>query len=562
MRLFTFLRTPLVALAGSFALVVPLHAEPATEVEGRIVSAGLFKNGLAMLRTEVEVDGTGRYRLADTPVPVHGTWWVESDSHVTTWAGEEEVEVPRPARERFAFQQSLVGADVEVLLKGEGLAPIRGRVVDLATQDDERDWDRRYERPAYRYWFGSSFRSGSTNDARSLPSGFLVLRTDDDRRSYVDTSMIAVVSTLSEPANEAPLVTRRQPVLVFDVERITSPAAKIRVTYLTKGVAWAPSYRIDLGDRQRLELTQKAVVRNELADLRGTAIELITGFPNVKFGHVVSPLSPETAWAAFFDQLNQRFVPAHNAMSNVIVQQAVVRPSHPGRGLPEAGLTGEGVDLHYHSIGTRDLDEGAAISLETAHAAADYERIVEWVVPDDRQADGRYIDEHQRQRDPEKYDDAPWDAIRFANPLEFPMTTGPAMIVEEDRFRGQTLSTFTNPGDVVTLRITKALSVTTRALEQEEEGGRDTVHVGGRRFRKTAVRGELTATNHRREPVELVVKREFSGKLLAADLEPAIRLREQGAYHVNPRNQLVWSVELAPGEEIKLSYRYEVLVNH
>ena len=46
MRLLTILRTFLLALAGSFALIIPLHAQPATEVEGRIV---LHKAGLITL---------------------------------------------------------------------------------------------------------------------------------------------------------------------------------------------------------------------------------------------------------------------------------------------------------------------------------------------------------------------------------------------------------------------------------------------------------------------------------------------------------------------------------
>lgn len=39
------------------------------------------------------------------------------------------------------------------------------------------------------------------------------------------------------------------------------------------------------------------------------------------------------------------------------------------------------------------------------------------------------------------------------------------MIVEGGQFRGQTMSSFTNPGGEVVLRITEALSLSTRAVE-------------------------------------------------------------------------------------------------
>ena len=91
------------------------------------------------------------------------------------------------------------------------------------------------------------------------------------------------------------------------------------------------------------------------------------------------------------------------------------------------------------------------------------------------------------------------------------MTTAAAMIVEDGHFRGQSMSYFTNPGDEVVLRVTKALSLSTRAVENEEEGERKIVSIGGRRFRETTVKGELSATNHRTKVATLLVRRRFSG---------------------------------------------------
>ncbi|MDP6506999.1 MAG: hypothetical protein QF886_25460, partial [Planctomycetota bacterium] len=76
------------------------------------------------------------------------------------------------------------------------------------------------------------------------------------------------------------------------------------------------------------------------------------------------------------------------------------------------------------------------------------------------------------------------------------------------------------------------------------------------------VKGELAVNNHRNEPVTLVIRRRFSGELLNADGNPKTILREEGIYSVNKRNELVWSVELQPGKELKYVYRYEVIVRH
>jgi hypothetical protein len=104
--------------------------------------------------------------------------------------------------------------------------------------------------------------------------------------------------------------------------------------------------------------------------------------------------------------------------------------------------------------------------------------------------------------------------------------------------------------------------VSTRAVENEEEGERRIVSIGGRTFRETDVAGELSATNHRKEAVALLIRRRFSGELLEADREPTVNQLEEGVYDVNRRNELVWNVEVQAGESITLGYRYKVLVYH
>jgi hypothetical protein len=542
-----------------FAVAVPLWGQEDQPVESRIVSAGLFKNGLAVIRMVIEVPGPGRYRLDNPPEPRHGTWWIESDAVVETRATEDEAEIAVPQAQLVDFQRSLAGLEVEIRFKGGGLAPLSGRVARLEHSWPKPSWDRIYEPSQSNFW-SLPLRSEPTATG-PRPAPFLLLETGDGTSTFVDTSLIASLQVNGATSSEKPKVKVLKPVLIFDVKQSRQPRTEIRISYLTKGIAWAPSYRIDLTDSGRLELRQKAVIKNELSDLENTEIQLISGFPNISFAHVTSPLSATTSWARFFQQLNQRLRSGHAATANVMSQQALA-PATGGDMTPELDLSADGVDIYYHSIGTRDLAEGDALALQTAEATATYERIVDWIVPDTRQANGRFIEEYQRQQDPEKYEDDAWDAIRFANPLAFPMTTAAAMIVEDGHFRGQSMSYFTNPGDEVVLRVTKALSLSTRAVENEEVGERKIVSIGGRTFRETTVKGELSATNHRTKVATLLVRRRFSGELLEADREPTVRQLEEGAYYVNRRNELVWNLDIQPGESITLGYRYTVLVSH
>jgi hypothetical protein len=389
------------------------------------------------------------------------------------------------------------------------------------------------------------------------PERFLILLTKKGR-AYVETSQIAYVECDGVPEK----VIRRKPVLLLTASKVDKPAT-IRVTYVARGMAWAPSYRIDISDPKTLTLEQTAVVKNELTALKETELQLISGFPSVQFAHVRSPLSARTSWAMFFQELSQRSSAMHNILGNSIVaQQAIAAPVAVGLDL-SATPAGEGVDLHYQSIGQRTLEEGDALSLSVAKGKAAYERIVEWLVPDNRNEYGQ----HTGRNDESAEDDVAWDALRFRNPLSFPMTTGPALVVSNGRFNGQKMTTWVNAGEETLLRVTKALSVRTRSTEFEEQPKngietRDIIYVGGRRYRKATVEGELAVSNHRAEPIALVARRRFSGEVISADADPKRTLREEGVYSVNKRYELLWTFPLKPGEEKKISYRYSVLVHH
>jgi hypothetical protein len=301
------------------------------------------------------------------------------------------------------------------------------------------------------------------------------------------------------------------------------------------------------------------VVRNELADLANAEVRLISGYPSVEYAHVRSPLAPRNSWASFFAELagyRQREI---DVLSNAVAsQQRVAFNNDRGAFNLAVGATpaGEGVDLHYQSIGKRTLAEGEVLALTVARGRSEYERIVEWLVPDARDA-------HGRPEGRDSQDDA-WDALKFKNPLSFPMSTGPATVTAAGQFNGQRTSHWVNVGEETLLRVEKALSVRTRASESEQlkDTARELIWIGGRQYRRTAVEGELSVSNHRKEDIKLLVRRRFSGELVQADATPKQTLREEGVYSVNKRQELVWTVALKSGEEKKLRYSYTVLLPH
>jgi hypothetical protein len=59
----------------------------------------------------------------------------------------------------------------------------------------------------------------------------------------------------------------------------------------------------------------------------------------------------------------------------------------------------------------------------------------------------------------------------------------------------------------------------------------------------------------------LIIKRQFSGDYVKGDDTPKIDLREEGAWTVNKRNELTWTLSLKPAEERTVKFQYTVLIN-
>lgn len=538
-----------VALGLAMVMVTASVAGAQEKVVGsRIVSAGLFKNGLAVVTCEVKLSGAGTYLVSDVPSPVHGTFWIESKDDVEMRVTMRDMNVALRSNTAINFQEQLVGKEVMVYFREQGIPPISGKVVSMERPRGNAAWNRQYQQPRYYNYYRQR------NQTRG-PAQFLILETRDGRE-YVDSSTIARV-TVPSPAER---ITERKPVLLLTVKN--RKASTIRMSYLAKGLSWAPSYRVDISDDKEMTIEQKAIIKNELGAFSDAEIFLISGFPSIQFGHVTSPLSLQQTWTTFFQQLNTATRPRYSGMGQVLQQRDVMQNAGAPGGLDmSAAPSGEGPDIHYQPAGKRTMAEGDSIMFRVATAQTSYKRIVEWIVPDIRKADGRPIQNYQRRQNPDKYRDAVWDALQFKNPLPFPMTTGAAMIVGNGKFLGERTSFWVNKGEETTLHITKALSIRTRSSEQEEPGSRKVVYIGGDDYQKTTVKGELMVNNHRKETITLVVRRRFSGELLEATGNPKCVLREEGVWSVNKRNELTWSLTIKPGEERTLTYRYTVLVN-
>lgn len=563
-----FRRTAHHRMAMIASLCLPLLAcvvaasEDDKEVESKVVSVALFKNGLAVVKRQVTLPGAGIVRIADVPEPVHGTFFVESNGPLEARVVKRLTAIKKQPTLGQNLQNELTGLKVTIYGKN-AKTPVTGTVISIPKPED--DPEEASTSPLG--WVPYSRSALSTSN--TVASRFLLIKTENGI-SYVDINEIASVEAEGTPKPE-PIVENR-PVLILDAGAKSS-GAMARISYLAHGISWAPSYKVVLTDAKRMTIEQNAVIRNELIDLIDTEVSVISGYPSVQFGQVISPLAANQTWERFFQQLGNQS--GNTGLSNSIMAQNMLqtvgnnRAGNGGESEPTiAPNMGDTIDLYYHSIGKRTLKKGDAVSLSTGTAQVDYERIVQWTIPDNRDQWGQPT--NNRNVDPnsgEPLQDDVWDALKFKNLLPFPMTSAPAMVLTGSNFSGQGQVLWTNKNEEATLRVNKALSIRARHVEYENQvaetakSERNVVDIGGRRFRKVTVDGELRLSNSRATDTKMIIKRQFSGDYLKGDDAPKIDLREEGVWTVNKRNELQWTIVLKPGAERTVKFQYAVLVN-
>ena len=78
---------------------------------------------------------------------------------------------------------------------------------------------------------------------------------------------------------------------------------KITVSCLAKGATWVPSYMIDITEPNNAKIAAKAEVMDEVCDLNGVDVKFVTGFPNLQFADIASPLAMKENLAQFLQSL-------------------------------------------------------------------------------------------------------------------------------------------------------------------------------------------------------------------------------------------------------------------
>ena len=356
---------------------------------------------------------------------------------------------------------------------------------------------------------------------------------------------------------------QKYPSLRMELEK-PAGGENVTVSFLARGITWSPGYLIDLSDSKTAKFSAHALIINELTDFNNVKMQLVTGFPNIKFSDINSPVAKSQSLAEFLSALSggnrqtgNQYMMSQGMLGNIMAQVEDYESSIvPGYSTASEGLVAE--DLFFYPVNNFTLkkDETAWIPLFTAEMP--YKHIYTWKI-------GDFVDKNEQynmqigSQDGKNAEEV-WHSCRIVNTLDMPLTTAATEFVTDNEFTGQDVCYYTPPKGEATIRINKALNVLAEQTEIEVERTRDASVFHGYRYDLVKVRGELKLSNKLDKTIKVEISKELSGEVLESlpkckDVKTAKGLRQ-----VNEKHILTWDIELSAGGEKKISYQYQVYI--
>ncbi len=520
----------------------------------KLQQVALFKNGLGFFISEVQISSDEKsFYVVPQAAPSHGTFWisypegVKVDSLIARQVESEE------AVEAITISEVLranVGRRVRIM--------VSGKEIDCVIKSFAEDRESTIPNP---YAPGSERMIPNYRYPGVISSSVMIIQTDAGQLC-VSPSSVGMIEFFDEGAEET--FSKKAKAMQLEV-RLAEPAAgeKLTLSYLAKGITWAPSYIVDVSEKDKARLSAKAVVINEVCDLDDIQVQLVTGYPNLQFADIVSPIAMKEKLAQFLQSLargeSERGTLARASVMSqrVSYDMDAVSVLMPEYGAAQAGTVAE--DLFFYPVEKVRLAKGEVGYYPLFTESVSYKHIYKWKIPDYVNEEDRYYYDRQRQQGREPGEEV-WHCLRMENTTKVPWTTAPAEIVQGSLILGQDTLNYTPLKGETDLRITKAVSVKAEQLELETGRTRDAAQLYGYHYDLITVEGELSVTNFQDKAITLEVTKTLSGEIKSSEPKAKVEKLARGLHRMNGALRLTWTIELKKGQKKKINYIYDVYV--
>ena len=254
------------------------------------------------------------------------------------------------------------------------------------------------------------------------------------------------------------------------------------LSYLTKGLTWAPSYTVLMNkETKTVKLEGKACLLCDLSFLDGGAISeisLVAGEPNMEYQHLSDPLASGVSASDFVSQLGggQRFHEMARAPRMMKSQAFGGQMLEMEYGAPSEMEDAEGIkggesvgDFFHYNLKNVPLKFNHPLSIPFIDECdnIDYEDVYYLDLDKVNNSSGRFNGDEQSSVEVKH-------AITFKNTSGQPLTTAPVSILAKtednnSKFMVQGMMKFTSPAKNATIEITRTMDVEGKFVVETKE---------------------------------------------------------------------------------------------
>lgn len=540
----------------------------------------VFKDGHTFVLHEGEVptDESGNVVLDHLPAPVIGTFWPYSaDPNVkltSVVAGTQDIQNERTALTLHELLEANSGAACSITEFSD--KTYAAKILGVPVQDASENVS----------------TASEENENDSVKKGDVILIETSEGVKVMPLGQIKNVTFENAPKRTLARGEKRN-LLTLKLDwsdHTPKRRARAGLAYLQKGIRWIPSYKITINGDGTAQVKLQATLLNEMIDLEDVTAHLVIGVPTFAFKDTISPLALQKAAAElsqYFEEGGQTAYAFSNSIMTQTARMGEYRPRRPAR--PASSSTNLGPDmpdaarnedLFIFTVEHITLKKGRRMILPVAEFTLAYEDVFGLDVPIVPPPEIYQQFSTQQHRELASLFNAPRvkHKIRLVNDSNYPLTTAPAMIVQDDRVLAQGMMTYTAVGATTDLEITTAVDIQVTKSDMETSRDLKALFWNDKNYQRIKLSGSIRLTNHRHQTVEIEVVRHVFGNADSATSDGQIEkanIREEGwpitriGYpywwnwyswpwwdHFNGISRIRWFVKLKPGESLDLDYTW------
>jgi len=507
-------------------------------------SISIFKNGTAFFikSGKVNTENSVYQMKKNIPPALSGTYWITSPAgelnFLSTYMDTLKTQKEVVANSIVDMLNANLGKKVRLHIGKEEV--IEGTVQDVGIKQADQAAAARYNIVSFR-----------------MDGQWMTLLSNEIRR----VEFFEQPNQLLEQKNQ-----EVKPILEVNFSSAKKEQA-LDMMYLSKGLNWTPIYLIELTGEEKARLTLRAEVVNNIEDIENTDVNFVVGVPNFSYADDYSALIdlavPElfqARSAGSFANLSNR---AQTQSIGYILAQDIEFATPPAA---TSGLQGSAEeDLYFYTMKNMSLKKGGRGHYPVFTADINIAHIYECNLPQNNAQKNYYQSDYLFTPNPNKV----FHSIKVVNDTPYPFTTGPALVVKketETKPISQDRLNYTSVNGNSFVKLTEAPDVhikqAEKATKREERVKKLTKNKTDYYYDLITVEGQVKAKNYKDKKIDLNIRRAIIGELKKSSTKwlKAERINTSG--NLNKTTDVCWETSVKAGEELTITYSYQIYVPH